>query len=382
MITNRVYRRIAPAALAATLALGIAACSSGGSSSAGSGGSAKSASSTSGPAKAAAQAVAALTQRPTTLSIGPKVTKPIPTGKVLATINCGTDACTNMDGIIKTAAATLGWTTLEIQTDGTAQQINNAWQEAIQKHVSGIVDVGTSRSQVETYIQQAKAAGIAVVIDSTTDSAGNGVLASIQSGATTGVQGTDLGAWVANDAYKSGNPDASILFVNVPDFQVLSSTASNWATSIKKYCPDCKVQDLNIGLSSLQQATSTIESKLRSDPSIKYVVSTVQNVFDSVPPALKAAGINVKVVGAVPSNVTLTQLRSGEVTAVTAFAAYEQSYAILDVFVRYYAGVISTAPPAPYKFESWVLTKANAPSTNLFPIVANLAQQYETAWGK
>ena len=66
----------------------------------------------------------------------------------------------------------------------------------------------------------------------------------------------------------------------------------------------------------------------------------------------------------------------------TAFAAYEQSYAILDVFVRYYAGVISTAPPAPYKFESWVLTKANAPSTNLFPIVANLAQQYETAWGK
>ena len=283
---------------------------------------------------------------------------------------------------MKQAAAVLSWKTLEIPTDGTAQQIGNAWQEAIQKHVSGIVESGVTRAQVETYIQRAKAAGIAVVLDATTDPPGNGVLAVVQDGTSQVDQGTNLGAWVANDAYKTGNPDAQILYVTVPDFKVLSYIGDGWAASIKKYCPTCKVQDLNVGLSSLQQATSLISAKLSSNPGIKYVVFSAENIFDSVPPALKAAGFTGKVVGGVPSNVTLTQLRAGQVTAVTAFPEYEEGYATLDVFARYFAGVISTEPPAKYTIPAWILTSANVPKQNVFPIVANVVQQYETAWGK
>ena len=318
-------------------------------------------------ATAAAQAVTAITSRPTQLSVGAKITKPVPGGKTIATINCGTDACTNLDDLMKTAAAALGWKTLEIQTDGSAEQIDDAWQEAIQKHVSGIVESGITRAQVETYIQQAKADGIAVVLDASTDPAGNGVLAVIQNGTSQVDQGSNLGKWVADDAYKSDDPDASILFVNLPDFKVLSDIGDGWAASIQKYCPTCKVQDLNIGLSSLQQATELVTAKLRSSPDIKYVVFSAENIFDSVPPALKATGINVKVVGAIPSNVSLTQLRSGEVAAVTAFPEYEEGYATLDVFARYFpASCPPTAGHVP--IPAWMLTSANVPSTDDFPL--------------
>jgi len=382
----RSYRRLGPVALLVALTFALAACSSGSASSSGSSSSAGSAQSdaptATAMAQAAAQAVAAISKRPTELSIGSKVTKPVPAGKTIATINCGSDACTIIDNLMKSAAATIGWKTVEIQTDGTAQQIGNAWQQAIQAHVSGIVEAGVSRSEIETYIQQARAAGIAVVLDAVTDPAGNGVLSVVQDGASSVVQGTDLGEWVADDAYKSGDPNASVLYVTIPDFKVLSYITNGWTASIKKYCPTCQVQTLNIGLSSLQQATALVTSKLSSDPSIKYVVFSVENIFDSVPPALKATGHNVKIVGATPGNVSLTQLRSGQITAVSAFPAYEEAYGAMDVFVRYFAGVMSTEPPAKYTIPSWMLTSANAPAQNVFPIVADLVGQYETAWGK
>ncbi|WP_344417841.1 sugar ABC transporter substrate-binding protein [Pseudonocardia ailaonensis] len=332
-------------------------------------------------AKAAADK---LLTRPTELKLGQKISKPIPTDKKLVTVNCGFEACTILDGLTGDAAKSLGWAVEEIQTDGSAQQISNAWQQAIRGGASAIVQAGAVRSQIEPYIKQAQQAGIQVILTATDEAAGNGVLAVLQDKQQSAVQGTYAGIWVANDALQTNQPSADTVYVNIPDFTILPPIEAAYKQSLLQYCPGCKVDELNIGISTIQQAPDLVVSYLRSHPSVKYVVFSARNIFDAVPPAMKAAGLtSVKTADSgAPGSTSLNQLRSGLTSMNVAYPVYNLAYATVDVLARHFAGVSDSEPPAPYEIPGWALTKDNAPSDNVFPIVANTVAQYKALWGK
>jgi hypothetical protein len=280
------------------------------------------------------------------------------------------------------AAKTLGWTAKDIKTDGTPQEIAAAWQQVISDKPNFAVDEGAPLAEIQTYVNKATANGTVVLAQGVAAQAGSGLAAVIQNGQATAPEGAAMAAWVVGDAQSSGSAHPSAVYVNLPDFNVLAPIYTQFSKSMSSYCPSCAVSELNIGLTNLQNASDLVISYLRSHPSVSYVVFSALNAFDAVTPAIRAAGLKVKIIGTTPSDTSMTQLRSGALDAVIAYPYYEAAYALVDVMARYAAGVNSSNPAPTYQEPVWILTKANAPSDDVFPIVSDAVSQYDTVWGK
>lgn len=360
------------------LLTGLTACSSGKANTA------SSASPSTGQGSSAAQrTVQRLETRPTTLAaIGNPIDKPIPAGKTIDTINCGQSACEIAGQLIAQAAKTLGWTVKDIKTDGTPQEIAAAWQQVISSKPNFAVDEGAPLAEIQTYVSKAAANSTVVLAQGVAAQAGSGLAAVIQNGAATTPEGAAMAAWVVGNAQSSGIAHPSAVYVNLPDFNVLAPIYTQFNKSMSSYCPSCSVSELNIGLTNLQNAGDLVISYLRSHPDVNYVAFSALNIFDAVTPAIRAAGLKVKIIGTTPSDTSMTQLRSGALNAVIAYPYYEAAYAELNVMIRYAAGVNSSNPAPGYQEPIWILTAANAPSGDVFPIVPDVVSQYSKVWGK
>jgi ribose transport system substrate-binding protein len=390
--------------LTATLAASLAACSSsggsGGPTTGSSGSASQPAASVSAPASGTAPAgsgsasagagsladqAAALMKRPTSIPfVGPKITTPIPTGKTIDTIDCGQTACQQVDQLLTTATAIVGWKTNVLKTDGTPQQLANAWQQVIREKPYGVLDQGAGLSEVGTYVKQAVAEGIVVIGTGIPEDGGvDGLLATVQDGNALGKAGSYMATWVAAQAQTSGGAGGA-LFLNLPDFPILQSVKTDFQSGLAADCSSCAFADLDVGLSGLAGAGNQVVSYLRAHPTIKYVAISALNAFDGVAPAVRAAKLNVKIIGAVPDATALSQLRAGTLDAAIASSNYEQTYAALNLFIRKAAGLDSQIPglEKAYYLLPWLLTKTNVPASDEFPIVTDYATEFKTAWGK
>ena len=106
------------------------------------GGATTTASGATGAAKAK-EVVDKTLQRPTSIDLNTPVGKDIPTGKKLYFISCGVESCALEADIIKQAADILGWSFTPLQTDGSSQQIQNAWEQVVREKPDGVVYTGT-----------------------------------------------------------------------------------------------------------------------------------------------------------------------------------------------------------------------------------------------
>ena len=105
---------------------------------------------------------------------------------------------------------------------------------------------------------------------------------------------------------------------------------------MQKYCPGATVNELDLALADLANATTTIVSYVRSHPSVKYVVTALDAPTIGLPGALAAAGLanHVKLVGegATPTNVQY--LHSGQQAADVAFPYYEAMWSMVNAVVQ------------------------------------------------
>jgi ribose transport system substrate-binding protein len=90
-----------------------------------------------GVAQATALAQKATT-RPTSIGLTTPIGKPVPAGKKVAFISCGVEACEIQGDIIKQGAADLGWTASTIGTDGSPEQLQNAFQTALRQGADAV----------------------------------------------------------------------------------------------------------------------------------------------------------------------------------------------------------------------------------------------------
>ena len=64
-----------------------------------------------------------------------------------------------------------------------------------------------------------------------------------------------MAAWVVNDAAENGNDTPGVVYVDLPDFPILSSLADELREqTYKELCPDCAYDKLAVGLADLQTA--------------------------------------------------------------------------------------------------------------------------------
>jgi ABC-type sugar transport system substrate-binding protein len=330
---------------------------------------------------AAANAVAEkATTRPTTLDLAKPVGKEIPTGKKIVFISCGVEACEIQGDIIKEGAALLGWTVETIGTDGSPEQLQNAFETALRQGADGVILNAVTRSVIAKQLAEAKKQGVPFVTLSSVEKTGDGILANIADTRNSGRIGELLGAEIVS----ASGGDANTLYVNISAFQILKALGDQLERSYKKYCPNCEYGSIDIPVTSLgKDAPDRIVSYLRSHPQVNHVVLSVSNALGAgLPAALRAAGLadKVKVIGQSADTQTYQDLQAGNIEAVVPYDYYTVDYLMLDALARHFAGV-------PVKDQSpplWVVTPKNMPEAatrGLFPVVENYQAQFNKAWG-
>lgn len=370
------------AVLAATTAL--AACSSSGSKDNSGGSSAPvtsaggSAPGGSGGIDAAKAFVAKYSKRPTTIPVTKPVGAPVPKGKTVYFISCGTPECAEESDIIKQGTDALGWTLRTINTDGTPESQKSAFEQAARAKPAGILYTAIDKSVFANLIPSLHDSGTVLSACCITDPIGpDSIDYGVEIPTQTGFVGQLQAAWVASD---SGG-GAHTVFVNIPSIPILTFAETNYNKTLPTYCGDCTSSTLDVPISALGKDVPTrVVTYLRSHSDIKYVVMSTDSLAIGLPAALKAAGLSdVKIVGQGATATNLQYLTSGEQAVSVAFPFYESMMMMLDAVVRKAAGqpiVPSVTPP------QWLLTKDNAPSTDkIFPIVPDVVQQFETLWG-
>jgi ABC-type sugar transport system substrate-binding protein len=321
------------------------------------------------------------TTRPTSIGLTKPIGKPVPTGKKVVFISCGVEACEIQGNIIKQGAADLGWTAETIGTDGSPEQLQNAFKTALRQGADGVIINAVNRASVAKQIEQAKKQGVAFVTSASVDEPGDGILANIADKRNSGNIGEHLAAQIVADS----NGKANTLFVNISAFQILKALGDQFSSSYKKYCPDCKYDALDIPVTSLgKDAPDRIVSYLRSHPQVNYVVLSVSNALGAgLPAALRAAGLadKVKIVGQSGDSQTFQDLQAKNINSVAAYDYYTVDYLMLDALARHFAG----APPQPANPPLWLVTPENMPAEatkGLFPVVPTYRDEFKKLWGK
>jgi ABC-type sugar transport system substrate-binding protein len=319
------------------------------------------------------------TARPSAISVETPLAKPIPSGKKLVFISCGTSSCQLQGDIIKKAAGHLGWSSQTVATDGSPAQVQGAFTTALRNGANAVIVNAQTRDGIAKQLAQAEAKGVAYVGCCSTDTVGDGYLYNTSTPDQNARIGKYLAAAIASDA---GGKDASTLYVDIPAFTILGALGESFKADYERLCQGCKYSKIDIALPQLANAPNTIVSYLRSHPDVKYVSLSVTDALGTgLPAALKAAGLNdIKIVGQGGDPTAFQALKQGQMLALVPFDYFAVDYQMVDALARHWTGtkVEQTAPPL------WLLTKDNLPSdyTKLFPNVGDYESQFLKLWGK
>jgi ribose transport system substrate-binding protein len=318
-------------------------------------------------------------QRPADITVKTPVGKPIPSGKKLVFISCGTSQCQLQGDIIKQAAGHLGWSSNTIATDGSPTQVQNAFTTALRDGADAVIANAQTRDAIAKQLQQAKDKGVAYVGCCSTDSVGDGYLYNTSTPEQNARIGKYLAAAIASDAKGEG---ADTLYVDIPAFTILGALGESFKAEYQQLCKGCKYAKIDVALPQLANAPNTIVSYLRSHPDTKYVALSVTDALgNGLPAALKAQGLNdIKIVGQGGDPTAFQALKQGQMLALVPFDYFDVDYQMVDALARHFSGqeIQHTAPPL------WLLTKDNLPSdyTKLFPNVEDYKNQFLDIWGK
>src|SRR3954447_8615718 len=321
------------------------------------------------------------TTRPTSIGLAAAVGKPVPTGKNVVFISCGVQACELQGDIIKQGAADLGWNGSTISTDGSPEQLQNAFETALRQGADAVILNAVNRAAVAKQIAEAKAKGVAFVTCCSTAPAADGILANIAGATNSAKIGQSLAAEIVADS--AGKADT--LYVNISAFEILQTLGTQLQNTYKRLCSSCGYASLDVPVTSIgKDAPDRIVSYLRSHPQVDYVVLSVSNALGAgLPAALSAAGLadKVKIVGQSGDTQPFQDLAANRVQSVVPFDYSAVDYLMLDALARHFAG----APPQPATPPLWIVTANNMPAEatkGLFPVVTNYRDEFKKLWGK
>jgi ABC-type sugar transport system substrate-binding protein len=209
------------------------------------------------------------------------------------------------------AAAAIGWTAKKISYDGSVEDLNAKFEQAISEKPTVITLSGEPATIIERPLADAKAAGIVVSMDNIVNSpTANPGFAALTSGAPTTKLIGQLNAYMF---MRDSGCKGSVAVFNLP-FPILKVATDSFTQTVHANCPACQVSynELAINEIGTPAGTSAIVSALQSSPSTKYVYTIISDVATGLPAALSQAGVTgIKVFGEVPDANAIESLRQG-----------------------------------------------------------------------
>ena len=386
--TRRRALRTVVATIGSSALLLLAACSSSGpsassadnSTSNSSGGASASATADSNAIPQAQALLAQFATRPTHIPVTTPVGKPIPTGKTIDWVVCGSPDCTIWEPDMEAAAAVLGWH-LKILNGGlTPQTVLAAWTLAVQNHPDGILANAFPAVMFAKPLAQAKAEGIPVVDAFVDDPVGNGITAVVpQAAGTYQAQGQ---AWAADDLAKLGKTANTL---------VLSSTAYQAAVEAQMYfkqyysqmCPSCGYSAINVPPTAIGTTLpGNVVAFMHAHPQINAIIAIQGNMTIGLPQTLKTAGLHADIFTAYPDSTLLQYLQDGSIESIEMYEQNDTTWRMMDAMARILAGVSPAPDEVPSKI--WLITNA-ADAATVAPHyyqIPDFEAQYEQLWGK
>jgi ribose transport system substrate-binding protein len=321
-------------------------------------------------------------QIPTKFPITTPTAKPIPTGKKIDYIYCGSPGCNTIGTAVQKESALLGWKFTQIPTNGTPASVQSGWQTAVRGRPNAVVGNAFNVNLFQASALQLKSMGAFVGNQGVTDTEppSTGVTFSLGSG-NIGKVGTELAAWVVKDTKGKANT----LFVGVPTYAVLAPVATEFLSAYRKWCPGCGLTTLDLPLTSLgTTSVPMIISALRAHPSINYVALALDGADIGLPAALKAAGLtNIKFAGTFGTQVNLSYIQAGEQSATIEENYWEGMAILVDAGARYLTHQ-SLAPDKKANFQYWIVNRSNLTpnSAGAGPTAPGFLGQLKKIWGK
>jgi ABC-type sugar transport system substrate-binding protein len=322
--------------------------------------------------------VKAAEKEPKKLLYAKSINKKIPTGLTIDTITSGTPNDQVYISFYKQAAKALGWHLDVLSTDGTAQQLQNAWEQILRQKPAGVmIEPILPYSDFSTYVNQAKAQG--TVTAAATGTLYPGLIYIAPAAQTDALIGKADAYWVANNINTTGQTNAGSVFLDVPEIPEFATEYNAYQSTLKSLCPGINAGTLNVSVASLQQAPTQTISYLRANPNTKYVMYATDGFFVGLAQAIKSAGLTVDTVGDAPTSANVTDIQSGVQTASIANDYGQQALSLVDSIVRHVAKV---RVPAPSVYPSWIITQKNVGQYKNLSVVPNPIKDYKILWGK
>ncbi|GAA1850615.1 hypothetical protein GCM10009836_33120 [Pseudonocardia ailaonensis] len=325
--------------------------------------------------------VAQYSTRPTELNVTAPVGKPVPTGKTVDFISCAAADCNVIAGVLKASAEKLGWTLNVINSDGSPDSQQKAFEQIVRDKADGAIYIAIDRSVYERYLPQLKANGTWLVSACSANEPGNGIDYAICTPDQQKGAGELMAAYIVAD---SGGQANSVYF-NVPAFVNLVKMQDEFLARMKDLCASCPTATQDIPVTALGNGVpQLIVGYLRAHPQVNYVSLSIDSLAAGLPAALKAAGLDhVKIVGEGGGDTTWQYIKTGDQIASVPSPFVETYLAGLDSIVRHVSG----APQVPSQLARfWVVTKDNVGDTDVkvngtLPVVAGSDAMFQKLWG-
>jgi ribose transport system substrate-binding protein len=334
-------------------------------------------------AVAAAQAAVAKAETmPTAIPETQALSSPPPKGKTVLFMQCEEVECSYEGTGMKAAAAAIGWNVkiLNYQAANPATLVT-ALQTGLQYHPVAAFFSGVPQEAWASEQKPYAAAG-AYLVDTFLPAVPTG--AAIAPGRAYGADMTALGTVLADEQIAdSGGAPADSLLVNVPTYPVFGPLVTAYDAVIAKDCPTCQVTDVNVTLPQMLAGglNQAVVSAAKRDSGVKYIVSTNGSFTDTLPEALKAAGLagQVKLISGQGVSLDQQNVLNGSQLATVSSPLTLSGWQDVDIAIRL---VLHQPIPAGDGVVPWVLlTKSNigAPSDS-YDRPADYPAQFEKLW--
>lgn len=325
--------------------------------------------------------IAQHTARPTDLNVTTPIGVPIPTGKVVDFVSCAAADCNVVADVLKASADKLGWTLNVINTDGSPESQQKAFQQVVRDKADGAIYIAIDRSVYGRYLPELKANGTWLVSACSTDEPGDGIDYTI----CTPDQQKGAGELMAGYVVADSGGQANAVYVNAPAFVNVVKMQGEFLGTMRKLCASCGTATQDIPVTALGNGVpQLVVGYLRAHPEVDYVALSIDSLASGLPAALKAAGLDhVKIIGEGGGDTTWQYIKTGDQIASVPSPFVETYLAGLDSIVRHVTGV----PQVPSQLARfWVVTPDNVGETDgkvdgTTPVVAGSDVMFQKLWG-
>jgi ABC-type sugar transport system substrate-binding protein len=277
------------------------------------------------------------------------------------------------------AARTIGWKFTALNFNGTVEDLDAKFEEAVAMKPTMITLSGFPLATIAKPVADAKKAGIVVVLADVADEPAGypGFAAVVEGGAVY----NKVGELNAYEFMHDSNCRGNVAIFSLP-YPILTVGTNAFITTVKQHCPACTVSTSELQVTDVgtSAATSAIITKLQSDPATTYVYGVIGNVVTGLTAALRQSGLNgITVFGADPDDNAIAAIRNGTNRWWVQYGAQLNGWSMIDAGLR----AMQTHKPVPDNadYPLGLLTKESTPAGTSLPVVpANYQQDYEALW--